>query len=121
MSSPKGREGGESELEDRSFRRYQRVVMKNHGCHPFGNAKARSECGIPGRIPLSRAFTTARTRREYPTTTQEGVLAAADPLQVSAGRTRTSAGSIISSGAQSFEGAAEGNGAPWLAELQQDN
>jgi formate dehydrogenase major subunit len=33
----------------------QRVVMKNHGCHPFGNAKARADVwNFPDPIPLHR-------------------------------------------------------------------
>ncbi|HEV7801082.1 MAG TPA: formate dehydrogenase subunit alpha, partial [Burkholderiales bacterium] len=33
----------------------QRVVMKNHGCHPYGNAKARADVwNFPDPIPLHR-------------------------------------------------------------------
>jgi formate dehydrogenase major subunit len=33
----------------------QRVVMKNHGCHPFGNAKARADVwNFPDPVPLHR-------------------------------------------------------------------
>ena len=33
----------------------QRVVMKNHGCHPFGNAKARAVVwNFPDPVPLHR-------------------------------------------------------------------
>jgi formate dehydrogenase major subunit len=32
----------------------QRVVMKVHGCHPFGNAKARDRLEFPDPVPQHR-------------------------------------------------------------------
>jgi len=62
-----------------------RVAMKNHGCSPFGNARARAVVwNFPDPIPVHREALYARgpiwsrnTRR----TTMSGVLAAADALQ----------------------------------------
>jgi formate dehydrogenase major subunit len=68
-----------------------RVVMKVHGCHPFGNAKARAVVwNFPDPVPLApRAdvFAAPGSGREVPATTrQEGLLAPADPVQVDAGQ-----------------------------------
>jgi formate dehydrogenase major subunit len=47
--------GRGQELEDRHVRRHHRVVMKVHGCHPFGNAKARAVVwNFPDQIPQHR-------------------------------------------------------------------
>ena len=68
-----------------------RVAMVKHGCHPFGNAKARAVVwNFPDPIPQHREplySTRARPRREVPDARrQEGVLAAADPVQDGAGQ-----------------------------------
>ena len=67
-----------------------RVAMKNHGCHPFGNAKARAVVwNFPDPIPQHREplySTPARPGRQVPDARrQEGVLAPADAVQDRAG------------------------------------
>ena len=67
-----------------------RVAMKNHGCHPFGNAKARAVVwNFPDPVPQHREplySTPARPGRQVPDARrQEGVLAPADALQERAG------------------------------------
>ena len=67
-----------------------RVAMKNHGCHPFGNAKARAVVwNFPDPMPQHREplyCDPARPGRQVPDARrQEGVLAAADAVQVGAG------------------------------------
>jgi formate dehydrogenase major subunit len=48
-------QGRRQELEDRPSGGIIRVVMKNHGCHPFGNAKARAVVwNFPDAIPQHR-------------------------------------------------------------------
>jgi hypothetical protein len=67
-----------------------RVVMKNHGCHPFGNAKARAVVwNFPDAIPQHREPCMARARPggQVPhARRQEGVLAPAHALQEPAGQ-----------------------------------
>ena len=67
-----------------------RVVMTNHGCYPFGNAKARAVVwNFPDPIPQHREplySTAARPHRQVPDARrQEDVLAAADAVQERAG------------------------------------
>jgi formate dehydrogenase major subunit len=46
-----------------------RVVMKNHGCHPFGNAKARAVVwNFPDAIPQHREPCMARAPTWWPST-----------------------------------------------------
>ena len=64
----------------------QRVVMKNHGCHPFGNAKARAVVwNFPdpdAAAPRGALLDPPRPRRQVPDPRrQECVLAPADALQ----------------------------------------
>ena len=109
----------------------QRVVMKNHGCHPFGNAKARAVVwNFPDPIPQHREplyINRARPGRQVPDARrQEGVLAPADAVQDACRRrTRTSARQfplIMTSGRLvEYEGGGEETRSnPWLAELQQE-
>ena len=67
-----------------------RVTMKNHGCHVFGNAKARARrLEFPGRRadpPRAAVFEPARPRRQVSDVRRpQVVLAPADALQVGAG------------------------------------
>ena len=68
----------------------QRVVMKNHGCYPFGNAKARAVVwNFPDGAAAPRAAVLRRARpgREVSDARRrEGVLAPADAVQVGAGQ-----------------------------------
>jgi formate dehydrogenase major subunit len=63
----------------------QRVVMKNHGCHPFGNARARAVVwNFPTRSRSTASRCTRRARTWSPSTDprrQEGLLALAHALQ----------------------------------------
>ena len=74
----------------------QRVVLKDHGCHPFGNAKARALVwNFPDGVPLHREplySPRADLVDKYPDPRRrESDVAAADAVQVGAGRrTRTS-------------------------------
>ena len=67
----------------------QRVVMKVHGCHPFGNAKARAVVwNFPDAIPQHREplYGPPRPGRQVPDARrQEGVLASAHAVQDDAG------------------------------------
>ena len=74
-----------------------RVAMKNHGCHPFGNAKARAVVwNFPDAdpaAPRAALLDAPRPGRQVPDARrQEGVLAPADAVQDACRRrTRTSA------------------------------
>jgi formate dehydrogenase major subunit len=79
-----------------------RVVMKVHGCHPFGNAKARAVVwNFPDPVPLApRADVLAApgSGREIPEPRrQEGLLAPADAVQERAGPVRQCPRTIRSS------------------------
>jgi len=111
----------------------QRVVMKNHGCHPFGNAKARAIVwnfpdGIPkhrepvysNRPDLVAKYPTHDDRKAFwrlPTlfkTVQDK--AVADKVHEKYPITLTS-GRLVE-----YEGGGEETRSnPWLAELQQEN
>jgi formate dehydrogenase major subunit len=106
-----------------------RVAMK-HGCHPFGNAKARAMVwNFPdGDSAAPRAALQPRGRpgRQVPDARrQEGLLAPADAVQVGAGEEqghRKKFPLILTSGRLvEYEGGGEETRSnPWLAELQQD-
>ncbi len=109
----------------------QRVVMKNHGCHPFGNAKARAVVwNFPDRRAAApRAAVSARPGpgREVPDPRRrQGVLAPADAVQDRCRRRYKNVGKkfplILTSGRLvEYEGGGEETRSnPWLAELQQD-
>jgi formate dehydrogenase major subunit len=110
-----------------------RVAMKNHGCHPFGNAKARAVVwNFPDAIPIHREplyGTRPDLMEKYPAqadkrafwrlptlfiTVQkknlENKLAEKFPLILTSGRLVEYEG-----------GGEETRSNPWLAELQQDN
>ncbi|MBL8378280.1 MAG: formate dehydrogenase subunit alpha [Burkholderiales bacterium] len=110
-----------------------RVFMKNHGCHPFGNAKARAVVwNFPDGVPQHREplySTRADMVAKYPThddvktfwrvptlfkTVQEKAVAdkvhEKFPLVLTSGRLVEYEG-----------GGEETRSNPWLAELQQDN
>ncbi|MFM7705779.1 MAG: formate dehydrogenase subunit alpha, partial [Rubrivivax sp.] len=110
-----------------------RVFMKNHGCHPFGNAKARAVVwNFPDGVPQHREplySTRADLVAKYPThddvktfwrvptlfkTVQEKAVAdkvhEKFPLVLTSGRLVEYEG-----------GGEETRSNPWLAELQQDN
>ena len=62
-------EGRGQELEDRPSGGIIRVAMKNHGCHPFGNAKARAVVwNFPDPIPQHREPIYRRARTWSPST-----------------------------------------------------
>jgi len=111
----------------------QRVVMKNHGCHPFGNAKARAVVwNFPDAIPIHREplyGTRPDLMEKYPAQADkrafwrlptlfisvqkknlENKLAEKFPLILTSGRLVEYEG-----------GGEETRSNPWLAELQQDN
>ena len=82
-----------------------RVFMKNHGNHPFGNAKARAVVwNFPDAIPQHREplySNASGSRRQVPDARrQEGVLAAADAVQDRpAGQSREGRGEELPAGA----------------------
>ena len=109
----------------------QRVVIMNHGCHPFGNAKARAVVwNFPDPIPLHREplYTTRPDLIDkYPThDDKQGVLAPADALPLGAGEEqghRASSFPLIMTSGRLVEyegGGEETRSNRWLAELQQD-
>ena len=107
----------------------KRVAMK-HGCHPFGNAKARAWSGTsptPFRSTASRSTAAARPGRQVPDARrQEGVLAPADAFKTCSRQRRTRIAKkfplIMTSGRLvEYEGGGEETRSnPWLAELQQE-
>jgi formate dehydrogenase major subunit len=111
-----------------------RVFMKNHGCHPFGNAKARAIVwNFPDAVPQHREplyGTNADLMKKYPTHADKGGafwrvktlyktiqdkniadgVASKFPLVLTSGRLVEYEG-----------GGEETRSNPWLAELQQEN
>jgi formate dehydrogenase major subunit len=111
-----------------------RVFMKNHGCHPFGNAKARAIVwNFPDGVPQHREplyGTNADLMKKYPTHADKGGafwrvktlyksiqdkniadgIAGKFPLILTSGRLVEYEG-----------GGEETRSNPWLAELQQEN
>src|SRR5262245_24598977 len=111
----------------------QRVVMKNHGCHPFGNAKARAVVwNFPDAVPLHREpLYSPRPDliEKYPTHDDVKVLWRLPTLFKSvqdknvADKVAEKFPLILTSGRLvEYEGGGdETRSNPWLAELQQDN
>ena len=108
----------------------QRVVMKNHGCHPFGNAKARAVVwNFPDPIPLHReALYSTRPDLidKYPTHDDKNAFWRLPTLYKSVQQKNRDIGKqfplIMSSGRLvEYEGGGEETRSnPWLAELQQE-
>jgi formate dehydrogenase major subunit len=111
----------------------QRVVLKNHGCHPFGNAKARALVwNFPDGVPLHReALYSPRPDlvAKYPTHDDVKVLWRLPTLFKSlqdknvADKVHEKFPLILTSGRLvEYEGGGdETRSNPWLAELMQDN
>jgi formate dehydrogenase major subunit len=108
----------------------QRVVMKNHGCHPFGNAKARAVVwNFPDPIPQHREAlysTRADLVAKYPTHDDKKAFWRLPTLYKSVQEKNKDVGKqfplILSSGRLvEYEGGGEETRSnPWLAELQQE-
>ncbi len=109
----------------------QRVVMKNHGCHPFGNARARALVwNFPDPVPLHREAlfsTRADLVEKYPTHDDKKAFWRLPTLFKSVQQKYKDVGKefplILTSGRLvEFEGGGEETRSnPWLAELQQEN
>jgi len=109
----------------------QRVVLKGHGCHPFGNARARAVVwNFPDGIPLHREplyGIRADLIDKYPTHDDVKTLWRLPTLFKSVQDKNKDIGKqfpiILSSGRLvEFEGGGEETRSnPWLAELMQDN
>ncbi|MFC3109689.1 formate dehydrogenase subunit alpha [Undibacterium arcticum] len=110
-----------------------RVVMKNHGCHPFGNAKARAVVwNFPDPVPLHREplyGTRPDLVAKYPTHDDKKTFWRMPTLYKSLQQKNVEAKLyekfpiILTSGRLvEFEGGGEETRSnPWLAELQQEN
>jgi formate dehydrogenase major subunit len=110
-----------------------RVIMKNHGCHPFGNAKARAVVwNFPDPIPQHREplyGTRPDLMAKYPTHDDRKTAWRLPILYKSlqdkniADKMHEKFPIILTSGRLvEYEGGGEETRAnPWLAELQQDN
>jgi formate dehydrogenase major subunit len=110
-----------------------RVIMKNHGCHPFGNAKARAVVwNFPDPIPQHREplyGTRPDLMAKYPTHEDKKSLWRMPTLYKSiqdkniADKMHEKFPIILTSGRLvEYEGGGEETRSnPWLAELQQDN
>jgi formate dehydrogenase major subunit len=108
----------------------QRVVMKNHGCHPFGNAKARADVwNFPDPIPLHReALFSPRPDLidKYPTHADQKVRWRVPVLFKTvqeANRNAVQQYPLIMTSGRLVEyegGGDETRSNPWLAELQQE-
>jgi len=109
----------------------QRVVMKNHGCHPFGNAKARAIVwNFPDGIPQHREplySTKPELVAKYPTHDDKKAFWRLPTLYKSIQDKNKDIGKtfpiVLTSGRLvEYEGGGEETRSnPWLAELQQDN
>jgi formate dehydrogenase major subunit len=109
----------------------QRVVMKNHGCHPFGNAKARAVVwNFPDGVPQHREplyGIRPDLIEKYPTHEDVKTLWRLPTLYKSVQDKNKDIGKtfpiILTSGRLvEFEGGGEETRSnPWLAELMQDN
>jgi len=112
----------------------QRVAMKNHGCHPFGNAKARAVVwNFPDAIPQHREplyGTNAELTKKYPTHADKGgafwrvkTLFKSVQDKAIADKVYEKFPLILTSGRLvEYEGGGEETRSnPWLAELQQEN
>jgi formate dehydrogenase major subunit len=108
-----------------------RVAMKNHGCHPWGNAKARAVVwNFPDGIPQHREplySTRADLIDKYPTHDDVKVLWRVPTLFKSVQDKNKNIGKdfpiVLTSGRLvEYEGGGEETRSnPWLAELQQEN
>jgi formate dehydrogenase major subunit len=108
-----------------------RVVMKNHGCHPFGNAKARAVVwNFPDAVPQHREplfGIRPDLVEKYPTHDDKRAFWRLPTLYKSVQEKYKDVGKefpiILTSGRLvEYEGGGEETRSnPWLAELQQDN
>jgi formate dehydrogenase major subunit len=108
----------------------QRVVMKVHGCHPFGNAKARALVwNFPDGVPVHREplfSTRADMVAQYPTHDDKKAFWRLPTLYKSVQEKNKDIGKdfplVLTSGRLvEYEGGGEETRSnPWLAELQQD-
>ena len=111
-----------------------RVFMKNHGCHPFGNAKARAVVwNFPDAIPQHREplyGTNAALTAKYPTHADKGgafwrvkTLYKSVQDKAIADKVYEKFPLVLTSGRLvEYEGGGEETRSnPWLAELQQEN
>jgi formate dehydrogenase major subunit len=108
-----------------------RVAMKNHGCHPFGNAKARAVVwNFPDPVPIHREAlysTRADLVEKYPTHDDKKGFWRMPTLYKSVQQKYKDVGKdfplILTSGRLvEYEGGGEETRSnPWLAELQQEN
>jgi formate dehydrogenase major subunit len=110
-----------------------RVVMKNHGCHPFGNAKARAVVwNFPDPVPIHREplyGTRPDLVAKYPTHDDKNAFWRLPTLFKSVQQKNVEAKLhekfpiILTSGRLvEYEGGGEETRSnPWLAELQQEN
>ena len=108
----------------------QRVVMKVHGCHPFGNAKARAVVwNFPDPVPLHREplySTRPDLIDKYPTHDDKKAFWRLPTLYKSVQQKNKDVGKefplVLTSGRLTeYEGGGEETRSnPWLAELQQD-
>src|SRR2546427_644628 len=109
----------------------QRVVMKNHGCHPFGNAKARAVVwNFPDGVPKHREPLVGIRPDlidKYPTHDDKKAFWRLPTLYKSVQEKNKNIGKqcpiILTSGRLvEYEGGGEETRSnPWLAELMQDN
>src|SRR5438034_240201 len=109
----------------------QRVVMKNHGCHPFGNAKARAVVwNFPDGVPKHREplyGIRPDLIADYPTHDDKKAFWRLPTLYKSVQEKNKDIGKqfpiILTSGRLvEYEGGGEETRSnPWLAELMQDN
>ena len=107
-----------------------RVVMKNHGCHPFGNARARALVwNFPDAVPLHREplySTRPDLVDKYPTHDDKKTFWRLPTLFKTVQQKNRDIGKefplILTSGRMvEYEGGGEETRSnPWLAELQQD-
>ena len=111
-----------------------RVFMKNHGCHPFGNAKARAVVwNFPDAVPQHREplyGTSAELTKKYPTHADKGgafwrvkTLYKSIQDKAIADKVYENFPLVLTSGRLvEYEGGGEETRSnPWLAELQQEN
>jgi len=109
----------------------QRVVLKNHGCHPFGNAKARAIVwNFPDGIPQHRAPLYSQRPdmvAKYPTHDDKKAFWRLPTLYKSVQEQNKDISKqfplVLTSGRLvEYEGGGEETRSnPWLAELQQEN
>jgi formate dehydrogenase major subunit len=111
-----------------------RVFMKNHGCHPFGNAKARAIVwNFPDGVPQHREplyGTNADLMKKYPTHADKGgafwrvktLYKTVQDKNIADGTHKNFPLILTSGRLVEYEGGGEETRSnPWLAELQQEN